>query len=77
MSLVVGFGVLLILTIIDQAARLLDGVGATIVTEVGIRTHLADFSRGIIDTTNIVYYISVTAVALFLTVRSLETRRWR
>jgi ABC-2 type transport system permease protein len=76
-ALVVGFGILLILTVVDQASRLLDGVGATIVTQVGIRTHLADFSRGVIDTKHIVYYVSVTAIFLFLTVRSLETRRWK
>ena len=43
----------------------------------GMTTHFDDFVRGIIDTGNIVYYVSLIAVFLFLTVRSLETRRWR
>ena len=36
-----------------------------------------DFTRGLIDTRNLVLYVSVTAICLFLTVRSLETRRLR
>ena len=76
-ALVVGFGILLILFVIDLASGLVDGVGSTILTEVGLRAHLDDFSRGVVDTTDIVYYVTVIAIFLFLTVRALETRRWR
>lgn len=36
-----------------------------------------NFSRGIVDTRQIVFYLSATLFWLFLTVRSLESRRWR
>jgi ABC-2 type transport system permease protein len=36
-----------------------------------------DFTRGLIDTRQLVLYVSVAAFCLFLTVRSLESRRWR
>ncbi|HEV3257787.1 MAG TPA: ABC transporter permease [Gemmataceae bacterium] len=36
-----------------------------------------DFSRGLVDTRHVVLYVSVTLFCLFLTVRSLESRRWR
>lgn len=36
-----------------------------------------DFSRGLIDTRHLVLYSSVAALCLFLTVRSLERRRWQ
>jgi ABC-type transport system involved in multi-copper enzyme maturation permease subunit len=36
-----------------------------------------DFSRGLIDTRHVTLYLSVTAFCLFLTIRSLESRRWR
>ena len=39
-------------------------------------THYSDFQTGVIDTKDIVYYLSVIAIALFLAVRSLESRRW-
>lgn len=76
-ALVLGFGILLILYLLDQASTLTDGVGATILSQMSLLGHLDDFSRGVIDTNHIVYYVSLTAVCLFLTVRSLESRRWR
>ena len=36
-----------------------------------------DFCRGLIDTRHPVLYVSVTIACLFLTVKSLESRRWR
>ncbi len=36
-----------------------------------------DFSRGVLDTRHLVLYASVAVFCLFLTVRSLESRRWR
>jgi ABC-2 type transport system permease protein len=35
------------------------------------------FTRGLIDTKDLVYYASAIALALFLTLRSLESKRWR
>jgi ABC-type transport system involved in multi-copper enzyme maturation permease subunit len=36
-----------------------------------------DFTRGVVDSRNIVLYGSVATFCLFMTVRSLESRRWR
>jgi ABC-2 type transport system permease protein len=36
-----------------------------------------DFGRGIIDTRHVILYASLALFCLFLTVRSLESRRWR
>ncbi len=36
-----------------------------------------DFSRGLIDSRHLILYASVAVFCLFLTVRSLESRRWR
>ena len=36
-----------------------------------------DFNRGLIDTRHVVLYGSVALLSLFLTVRSLEARRWQ
>jgi ABC-2 type transport system permease protein len=36
-----------------------------------------NFTRGLVDTRQLVLYTSVTLFCLFLTVRSLEARRWR
>ena len=76
-ALVLGFGILLILSLIDQASGLVGGVGSTILSEISLTSHLDDFPRGIVDIKHIVYYLSVTAVFFFLTVRTVESRRWR
>lgn len=36
-----------------------------------------DFSRGIIDTGNLVFFLATTASFLFFSVKALESRRWR
>jgi ABC-type transport system involved in multi-copper enzyme maturation permease subunit len=36
-----------------------------------------DFTRGVLDTRPVVLYVSGTLFCLFLTVRSVESRRWR
>ena len=74
---IVGFGTLLILTLIGQATSVTSGTTAVILEQLSLTGHFTDFARGIIDTNNIVYFISVTAVFLFLTVRNVESRRWR
>lgn len=42
-----------------------------------VSTYFPAFSRGIIDSNGVIYYLSLVIVFLFLTLRSLESRRWR
>ena len=39
--------------------------------------YFKDFSRGVFDTRGLIYFLSVTALFLFLSVKILEFRRWR
>ncbi len=39
--------------------------------------HFQDFFNGVIDSTHILYFVSLAVIALFLTVRVVESRRWR
>ena len=74
---VVGIGILLTLSFIDRIASIVEGVAADVLNGISMNAHFTDFARGVIDTSHIVYYISMAAVFLFIAVRSLETRRWR
>jgi len=74
---VVGIGILLMLTNIDRIGALLQGTSADIISGISMNAHFEDFSRGVLDSSHIVYFLSMIAVFLFITVRSLETRRWR
>ncbi|MFW6062032.1 MAG: ABC transporter permease [Planctomycetota bacterium] len=40
-------------------------------------TYFRDFSRGVLDSRGLVFFLSVTALFLYLSVQTLESRRWR
>ncbi len=39
--------------------------------------HLQSFGKGLVDSRDVVYFLSVVVLGIFLTVKSLESRRWR
>ena len=73
---VLGFGILLLLWLIDAAGNFATGA-ADILRYLSLPNHFNDFARGAITVEDVVYYLSVTCVALFLATRSLESRRYR
>ncbi len=74
---VVGMGITLILWISGALGEFVGGAMESIVTFLPIFDHYQDFARGIIDTRDILYYLSVTVLFLFMSVRVVEWRRWR
>ena len=46
-------------------------------TEYGVYNRYVDFSKGVIDTGHIVFFLALTGVFLFLTTKVLESRRWK
>lgn len=47
-----------------------------LVLYISIERHFGDFTRGVVRTPPLVFYISSVALFLFLSVRSLESRKW-
>lgn len=47
------------------------------VAEISLGPKLADFAKGVIDTTHIVFFITASAWFLILAYVALQTRRWR
>jgi len=43
----------------------------------GLNTHFNSIARGVIDSRDIVYYISIIGFFLYLAIRSIESRKWR
>jgi ABC-2 type transport system permease protein len=39
--------------------------------------HLDDFSKGVLDTKHLIYYVSFITFGLFLTAKSVDSERWR
>ncbi len=52
------------------------GKGDDLVQMIGIDYHYSSISRGIIDTRDVIYFVTLTAVFIKLTVTSLEKRKW-
>jgi ABC-2 type transport system permease protein len=73
---IVTFGVLLMFWIINWAAEFAGGPLGAVLTHLSILEHNDTFAKGVLDTKDIIYYLDFTALALFLTLRSLEARRW-
>lgn len=73
---VVAGGILFALWFVGLATGLVPETVGDLLAYVSLMGHFADFTRGIIDTRAIIYYLSITAMFLFLTVRSIETGRW-
>jgi ABC-2 type transport system permease protein len=59
-------------------AQSMSGTGADLLSYLSFSDHFYEtLYRGIIDLRDIVFYLSVTALALFLGTVLVETRRWR
>jgi ABC-2 type transport system permease protein len=71
------FGVLLIFWVIGWSADYVGGVVGRVLTHVSLLEHFDSFAKGVLDTKDVVYYLDFTIIALFLTLRSLEARRWK
>jgi ABC-2 type transport system permease protein len=57
-----------------------DSAGPTlgpILNYLSITQHFDDFGKGVIDTSHIVYYLSFITFGLFLTLKSVDSERWR
>ncbi|MBI2328288.1 MAG: ABC transporter permease subunit [Chloroflexi bacterium] len=73
---VVAIGILLALYFVGFAASFLPEALGEVIGYFSLSNYFPDFMRGIVDTRGIIYYLSITALFLFLAIRSLENSRW-
>jgi ABC-2 type transport system permease protein len=71
------FSVFLFLWVINWIGSFSTGWMADLTGYLSIIEHFDDFSKGVIDTTHLVYYLSLITFGLFLTMKSVDTERWR
>jgi gliding motility-associated transport system permease protein len=71
------FSVCLLLWVLNWVSSYNEAGWAQAVAYCSILTHFEPFSKGIIDTKGLVFYVSAIFLGLFLTSRSLESLRWR
>lgn len=71
------FGILFVLWLISFPAGRMGPPWGDILSYLSVMDHMEDFEKGIVDTTHVIFYLSVAAFSLFLTQRVIESKRWR
>ena len=72
-----GFGLLLLLWVINWASSFDTGIVATVLGYLSITDHFENFSKGVLDIKDATFYLTMIVFGLFLTARSMESMRWR
>jgi ABC-2 type transport system permease protein len=71
------FAVFLLLWIITWIGSFSGPTVDQLTQYLSIIDHLEDFSKGVIDTKHLIYYVSFITFGLFLTAKSVDSERWR
>ena len=71
------FAVALLLWVLDWVSAYEQAAWAKVVSYLSVVTHFEPFAKGVIDTKDVVFYVSMIFFGLFLTARSIESLRWR
>ena len=71
------FTVFLMLWVINWIGSFTSGWISDTTAYLSIIEHLDDFTKGVIDTSHLIYYVSFITFGLFLTMKSVDSERWR
>src|SRR4051812_16091627 len=71
------FVVALLFWIVSWFSETAGPTTAQVLSYLSITEHFDDFGKGIIDTKHLIYYLSFISFGLFLTLKSVDSERWR
>jgi ABC-2 type transport system permease protein len=74
---IVTFAACLMLWILEWVAGYETASWAKVMAYLSVVSHFESFSKGVIDTKDLVYFVSLIFFGLCLSVRSIESLRWR
>lgn len=69
----IGFGLFLL----GSIGGILPHALGTIATALAINAHFMNIARGVIDTRDVLYYVSVIVICLLIAQTTIDSRRWR
>lgn len=75
-AILVAFSICFFLYLIDQLVSQSSGVSAQVVEYLSTSYHFENIARGVIDTRDVVYYVSLIGVCLLVAQSSIAARRW-
>jgi len=73
----VGFFVSLLLYMLSFFTEFDSTTASRVLNYVSIVPHMENFSKGVLDLKDAVFYLTFIFLALFLTTRQMESLRWR
>lgn len=71
------FVTLLLLWLSDALARVVSGGAAQVAQYISVTKRFEDMPRGVIDTKDIIFFLSIIFICLFITTQVIGARRWR
>lgn len=75
-AFIVGFLLCFALFMLDKILIYVPGFMTSVVEYLGTDAHYQNIARGVVDSRDLIYFASVTGLALLLSVVSLERRKW-
>jgi len=76
-AFMITLGTILVLFFFHALANVLGESIADVITDISLNSHFENFAKGLIDTSDVLYYCSVTFIFIFLGLTTLESRSWR
>lgn len=76
-SAALALGTLLLLFVLNWASQFIQGIWKDVLNYVSFSQHFDNMTKGILDTADLVYYISFIFLGLFLAHSVILSRRWR
>ncbi len=71
------FAISLLLWILDWTSAYDTSTSAKVISYLSVVSHFEPFAKGVIDSKDVIFYVTMIFFGLFLTSRSMESLRWR
>ncbi len=71
------FAICLLLWILDWMTSYGNEAWAKVIGYLSVVSHFESFAKGVVDTKDLIFFLSMCFLGLFLSARSLESLRWR
>ncbi len=76
-AFIIAFAISFSLYLLGKLTQFLPSSLQALVSYLSIEAHFENIGRGVIDTRDVVYYLSIITVSLLVATLSLESRRWK
>ncbi len=76
-AFILAFAITFSLYLCGKLLPLMPASLAPVIEYLSLDSHFTNIARGVIDSRDLIYYVSLIGACLFLATRSLESRRWR